>query len=191
MDGAVYFGLTLPKFGLPPDLFALYKTLVILAGIICALLLVREMLRQKKRVPLLLLVPALAQYGWFIEGGALKGFIEFVPAYHSLQYLLIAWAIHLKERGDEGHIRRDALAAGMETTRWLALNVAGGVFLFYLLPLLASKAFATNAYAAAGITVAAVQIHHFFVDGVIWKLRNPRVGQPLMTSLPELTGKNI
>lgn len=188
-DGAVYFGLTLPKFGLPPDLFLLYKALVILAGIICALLLMREALRQKKRLPLLLVVPALAQYGWFMEGGALHGFIEFVPAYHSLQYLLIAWAINLKERADEGRVPRAPLAAGLESARWLGLNIAGGVFLFALLPWLAGKAFSTNAYAAAGMTMAAVQIHHFFVDGVIWKLRNPRVSQPLMTSLPELTGK--
>jgi hypothetical protein len=26
------------------------------------------------------------------------------------------------------------------------------------------------------VVMAGVQIHHFFVDGVIWKIRNPRIG---------------
>jgi len=31
-------------------------------------------------------------------------------------------------------------------------------------------------------------VHHFFVDGVIWKLKNPRVQSPTMTTLAQLTG---
>ena len=32
---------------------------------------------------------------------------------------------------------------------------------------------------SVAVIIAGVQIHHFFVDGVIWKLRNPRVANPL------------
>jgi hypothetical protein len=32
---------------------------------------------------------------------------------------------------------------------------------------------------ASAVLIAGIQIHHFFVDGVIWKLRNPRVANPL------------
>ena len=36
------------------------------------------------------------------------------------------------------------------------------------------------------VTSAAVQLHHFFVDGVIWKLANPRVRSPLMANVVRL-----
>ena len=34
------------------------------------------------------------------------------------------------------------------------------------------------------VVAAAIQIHHFFVDGVIWKLRDARVGSFLSSSVP-------
>jgi hypothetical protein len=46
----------------------------------------------------------------------------------------------------------------------------------------ASAAFVT------GVILSAVQIHHFFVDGVIWKLKSPAVSSPLMVNLNELVG---
>ena len=39
---------------------------------------------------------------------------------------------------------------------------------------------------AIGVLQSTVQIHHFFVDGVIWKLKNPRISAALNTSLDEL-----
>src|SRR5207237_9837948 len=44
---------------------------------------------------------------------------------------------------------------------------------------------------AFGLVIAAVNIHHFFVDGVIWKLREPATSSALMTSLAELGGPAI
>ena len=38
------------------------------------------------------------------------------------------------------------------------------------------------------IFFAAIQIHHFFVDGVIWKLKNKTVSHPLMMSVDDITG---
>lgn len=184
-----YFTLKIPTFGLPPGLFPLYKALIITAGIITLVLLLIEAWKQNKRVPLILMLVPFTQYVWFIAGAGVAGFQEFVPGYHSLQYLLIAWAINLKEREDEGRVKPTPWHASLESLRWFALNIAGGAFLFFLLPLAGGMVFPVDPYVAGGIVVAAVQIHHFFVDGVIWKLRNPRVGQPLMTSWPELTGR--
>lgn len=186
-----YYGMLLPTFGLPPGLFPIYKLFMLATGALSVVLLLRNAWRNHRRIPLLIVVPPLAQYAWFVGGAGVAGFQEFVPAYHSLQYLLIAWVINLKDRVDEGQIQRTLPAVRLETLRWFALNVAGGAFLFYLLPSMAGKTFSIDPYAATGITIAAVQIHHFFVDGVIWKLRNPKVGQPLMTSWPELTGRMV
>ncbi len=37
-----------------------------------------------------------------------------------------------------------------------------------------------------GVTIIAVQIHHFFVDGVIWKLGRKSVSSPLMVNLHDM-----
>jgi hypothetical protein len=42
--------------------------------------------------------------------------------------------------------------------------------------------------ATAGILAAAVNIHHFFVDGVIWKLRYAATSSALMMNIAELAG---
>jgi hypothetical protein len=42
-----------------------------------------------------------------------------------------------------------------------------------------------------GVVLAAIQIHHFFVDGVIWKLRRTSVSSPLMENVPSLYAKAL
>jgi hypothetical protein len=39
---------------------------------------------------------------------------------------------------------------------------------------------------ATGVIFVAIQIHHFFVDGVIWKLKRSTVASPLLGDLHEL-----
>jgi hypothetical protein len=42
---------------------------------------------------------------------------------------------------------------------------------------------------SSAIVLAGLQMHHFFVDGVIWRLRNSSVRNPLSSSIPELFGR--
>jgi hypothetical protein len=41
---------------------------------------------------------------------------------------------------------------------------------------------------ATGVVLAGVQMHHFFVDGVIWKLRRTTPASPLMVNLSDMLG---
>ena len=105
-----------------------------------------------------------------------------IPFFHSLQYLLIAWAMQLRERREVGALAPDGRGVLSETGRWWILNVVGGALLFWALPE-ATRALGVPRAAAGPVLFAAVQIHHFFVDGVIWKLRNPKVSAPLLVDL--------
>ncbi len=184
-----YYGIILPLLGLPPFLWDVFQWILALSAVASVLLIARCAKTTHQRVSVLIFVPAVTQFVWFIPGGAIEGFREFVPAYHSLQYLFIAWIMQLREKQVERNLAPSRRYVRLETLRWLAVNVAGGVFLFYLLPTGAQQlGFAAEPFQTWGIVIAAVQIHHFFVDGVIWKLKNPAVGQPLMTDLDELQG---
>lgn len=94
---------------------------------------------------------------------------------HSAQYL---WITHY-------HARRDAEARGARewrSSRYAAALVIGGIALFvpapWLLSYVAHVDFSTSMLACAAV----VNIHHFIVDGVVWKLRDARVASRLVGS---------
>jgi len=60
--------------------------------------------------------------------------------------------------------------------------------LFYYLP----RLFVTetrSVFFVSGIVLAAVNLHHFFVDGVIWKLRSEAVVSPLLENVRDAVMK--
>ena len=59
---------------------------------------------------------------------------------------------------------------------------------FYLLPHLVVW-FGAPVGLATAVIIAAIQIHHYFVDGVIWKLRTRSVVSPLLLNIPDLIKK--
>jgi hypothetical protein len=184
--GAQYYGIAYPGFGVPHGLPVAANILTYASGAVFLLLLAQRCWRERKLPPLMYLLPAATQYVWFYVAGAHPGFAEFVPFFHGLQYLVIAWAMNLSGRALERKEPATRRFAFGESAKWYAINVVGGAALFYVLPLIAADATGTTKALATGIVLAAVQIHHFFVDGVIWKLKSPAVASPLLVNIPEM-----
>ena len=65
-------------------------------------------------------------------------------------------------------------------------NMLGGFALFWGLPHAATWIGGYDLNLTTAVFFSAIQIHHFFVDGVIWKLKNPRVLSPLLVNLDDL-----
>lgn len=165
-----FFGVRYPSLGLP--VWTAWACAALMAG--GGLLFAWEAWKRRRGLPWLLLVPPLAQFVWFVPGARQPGFLETVPFFHGLQYLLVAWFMQMRE--GQGGLKA-------ESARWIAWNLAGYGLLFWVLPRLAAASSGLPFPQAAAIAIAAVQIHHFFVDGVIWRLRDPRVGEPLTERL--------
>jgi len=157
-----------------------------MCGLLFLLLVVNWCVSNRRVLPPIVLLPAGAQLLWFVVGAGDANFNAFVPFFHSLQYLLIAWSMHLKERLDTKGIEPSRRYVARETLRWGVLIVAAGAFLFWMLPHTLASSTGLGFQVAAPIVLAAVQIHHFFVDGVIWKLKNPKVSSPLLVNLEQL-----
>lgn len=181
-----FFGVAFPALGLPPVVAQIGQGVMLALGASVLLLLVVRPLAQRRRVAWMALVPAATQYVWFGLGQQLPSFAEFIPAFHSLQYLLIAWSVQLKERLDEQQVAGSERFVSEETLRWAAANIAGGFALFWGLPHAVSWLGGHDIGVTTAIFFAAIQIHHFFVDGVIWKLKNPRVLSPMLVHLDDL-----
>jgi tetratricopeptide (TPR) repeat protein len=92
---------------------------------------------------------------------------------HSTQYLWIT----------SYYQRKEARAAG--DSRWsfshyLVTLIAGGIALFIPGPWIVSRVFHAD-FAASFLTFTAlVNIHHFILDGAIWKLRDSRIAAVLL-----------
>ena len=101
---------------------------------------------------------------------------------HSAQYLWITSYYQRKEA-------RAAGQASWSLSRYLLTLVAGGIALFIPGPWLASRLFHAD-FAASFLTFTAlVNIHHFILDGKIWKLRDSRIGVLLLNKGSESTAK--
>ncbi|MGB8593447.1 MAG: tetratricopeptide repeat protein [Candidatus Acidiferrales bacterium] len=126
----------------------------------------------------------LTQSLWFVLPTALEfGYRLAVPQtryssgilalLHSTQYLWIT----------SYYARREARAAGNSAWRmpmYFATLIAGGIGLFIAGPWLVSYAFHYDFAVSFLIFTALVNIHHFMLDGAIWKLRDTRVSSLLV-----------
>jgi Tfp pilus assembly protein PilF len=100
---------------------------------------------------------------------------------HSTQYLWITSYYQKKE----------ARAAGdshWSFSRYLVTLIAGGIALFIPGPWIVSRIFHAD-FAASFLTFTAlVNIHHFVLDGAIWKLRDSRIAALLLDGQQKSSG---
>jgi tetratricopeptide (TPR) repeat protein len=140
--------------------------------------------RSSLRTILPVLTLTVTQFLWFL----LPAVIELVSGHeipqtryssgllavlHSTQYLWITSYYQKKE----------ARAAGdshWSFSRYLVTLIAGGIALFIPGPWIVSRIFHAD-FAASFLTFTAlVNIHHFILDGAIWKLRDSRIASLLL-----------
>ncbi len=101
---------------------------------------------------------------------------------HSAQYLWITSYFARREAVGEG-------AAGKRNWRpfaYFAVLVLGGIALFVPGPWLASRAFHHDFTSSFLIFTSLVNIHHFILDGAIWKLRDGRIASLLLNSREQI-----
>ena len=184
------FGISYPTLALPAWSAVAAEVVMAVAGLVLLGFALRWCLANRRMLPPILLVPALAQYFWFVPGSSPEAYLVFTPLFHSLQYLLIAWAMQVKQKMDREAIAPSWRYVRSATVSWVARNMVGGIVLFIGVPALLLWVDLPTA-AIFGIVAAGVNIHHFFVDGVIWKLRSSRTASPLMVSMADLAGPRL
>lgn len=98
---------------------------------------------------------------------------------HSVQYLWITTFYARKEAA----FKR---LTGWKPLAYFAALIVGGIALFIPGPWLASYVFHYDYSASFLIFTALVNIHHFILDGAIWKLRDGRIASLLLNSKQEI-----
>jgi hypothetical protein len=140
--------------------------------------------RTRSLPPARVVVPWLALFGWYALLRRDPTSLVVVQAAHSLQYLVFPLRIE--------ETRRDPSARPLTARRaalWLGALLVLGVGVFAGIPALFRLCYVgaggTDAVANAFLLVflSAVNIHHFFIDGCLYKLRNPAVRRDLFAHL--------
>jgi tetratricopeptide (TPR) repeat protein len=99
---------------------------------------------------------------------------------HSAQYLWITSYYARREANAEGRAKWHPLA-------YFAVLVAGGIGLFIPGPWISSRLFHFDFTRSFLIFTALVNLHHFLLDGAIWKLRDGRIANLLLNSQVRLS----
>jgi tetratricopeptide (TPR) repeat protein len=101
---------------------------------------------------------------------------------HSAQYIWVTSYYARKEADGEQRSSWRPLA-------YFSILIAGGIALFIPGPWLASKLFHFDFAVSFLIFTALVNIHHFILDGAIWKLRDGRIAQLLLNSQERISSE--
>lgn len=186
-DPVMRYGVMIPVIHFPAWFGILMVAVMGAAGAALLCFVIAWSRARRRLLPPIVLLPAVTQLIWFLPGKQTAMFYEFIPLFHSLQYLYIAWAMQIGLRmsetgGADGAGAQRSIAH--ESLRWLLRNCAGGIAMFIALPWLLFW-IDLPMVTIAGVVVAALNIHHFFVDGVIWKLRNTAAASPLMMNVAD------
>ena len=185
-----FYGMSIPSVVVPAWMSPAAQAVMCTGALVFAGFATAWCVRERRMLPPIVLLPGLAHFVWFVPGTGVKPFLLVIPFFHSLQYLLIALAMQLKIRLDVAGAERSWRRIRTEAVRWSVRNIIGGVLLFLGIPALLSwlqLPFLT----VAGIVAAAVNIHHFFVDGVIWKLRDASSSSALLMNVTELSRPSL
>jgi len=119
-------------------------------------------------------VPTLLEVGYGLRVPQTRYSTGVLAVMHSAQYIWVT----------SYYAKREALAesggAGWHPWKYFGALTAGGIALFVPGPWLVSYAFHYDFTASFLIFTALVNIHHFILDGAIWKLRDGRIASLLL-----------
>ena len=193
-----YWGLSYIVFDVPDPLLAAATAAVVVSTFVVCRDLVARWLRERALPVNGLIGYACGVYIWLMVSRFDPLLLLVVPVFHSLQYMVVVWRYQLNaERRPGGRSRRGgtSLAALMGTyparlARFALLAGVLGVVGFWWGPQLLDAvvdydraSFGTTAFLFMAWTF--INIHHYFIDNVIWRRDNADMREHLFRPLRE------
>jgi hypothetical protein len=186
LSKSVYYGFIYESFNFSPDIMS-YCYLPV--GITLAAVLITHLhkyFREHTIFPLSAIVCYLSIYVWFIPIFYNPTYYYTVPFFHSLQYLLFVYAFRrnkVQSQTTNSDEQGSQMKNDIRLYGYLLLSVVLGAIFFSFLPnyLDSLKIFNTIPGTVEGAATAMfvftifINIHHYFIDNVIWKGSNPEI----------------
>lgn len=129
--------------------------------------------REGKSIPLRVWLPWVATFSWYLMIDVHPAAFFLLQAFHALQYLTFPIRVEINEYTQPGHKWRHLIA-------YYVILVVVGLFAFEW----ATLFHVSDARLQLGTaTMVVINIHHYFIDAVIWKIRDPEVRRSLFGHL--------
>ena len=141
--------------------------------------------RTKKRIPLPALLPWIAIYFWYVLVYIHEYALILLQLSHSLQYLCFTSRVEMNLSSGQASSSRVRLLGIPLSVCLLYMAMLGSGWLVFelgrVVPVTTSQGQVIQV--GLGLLAIIVNIHHYFVDGVIWKISNPNVRRDLFAHL--------
>ncbi|MEO2016967.1 MAG: hypothetical protein ABGZ53_21640 [Fuerstiella sp.] len=123
--------------------------------------------------------PWIAIFLWYALIGVHPGLFDLLQIFHALQYLIFPLRVEVNQYSTTRDVTETrAILHGI--AYYLVLVIVGLVV--FEGPSI-SQVWGDKNFALQALIASAVNIHHYMIDGVIWKLRNPEVRKTLFAHL--------
>ena len=162
-----------------------WMTLAALASSVCGLAALGMMVRRTGRLPTLRMVaPWVAIHLWYVLLYREPAAIFWAQNAHALQYLLFPMRVEMnRSQAETANPER----LGKHMLAYYLGTVVLGLIVMQLMPEFLQLGIHRLGYGSLPVQlgiVAFVNIHHYFIDNFIWKLRNPVVRRELFAHVP-------
>jgi hypothetical protein len=127
--------------------------------------------REEKRIPVRVWLPWVATFSWYVMVDVHPASFFLLQAFHAFQYLMFPVRVEINEYTNPRHRWRHLFFY------YIALVLVGLVAFEWSDLFSASDAMLPVATA----TMMVINLHHYFIDAVIWKIRDPKVRQSLFS----------
>jgi hypothetical protein len=182
------FGIAYAAINITLPIVWAFAAAVSVSSLLVAAVLIQHARAHKGAIPINgILAYVAALYPWLLLAREpIVGLL--IPAFHSLQYLIIVWRVQLNVEGARPGAddrvewaRRLGLSLRRDTARFVGFLGTGfvlGLLGFWLLPLLADFYVAYD-HAEYGPQLFLflfwifINIHHYFIDNAMWRKENP------------------
>lgn len=170
--------------GLPHELVQGLAVVAVLSSAATLLFLGRSWLSERQLPWAGVVAYAVSLYAWLMFGRVSPLWLMVFPALHSIQYLAVVWRYQANLEGAASRVpagvaeRASPRGLIMSLVRFGLLGLLLGVVGFWCAPLLLDAVVPYN-HAIFGGTMfmfilwVFMNVHHFFLDNVIWRRENP------------------
>lgn len=156
------------------------KVIGILGLVLPAMLFVWLWKRHGKPIPLISLLVILTNAIWFVVFPLIEG-VVWATVFHGIQYLAIVLIFHVRDRLSDPANKHGVVWHVM----WFyGMCLALGYAMFNCMPF-GFVAIGFGQAESVLLVVAAINIHHFIVDGYIWKLGRNDANAKIVEASPE------
>lgn len=179
------WGVPLPFANFPRPIHYVAEIFLAVMVLVFAVMVFRKFIKEKKFMPMptVTMTVGVGLLGMMSGYGGIIAWLWAPPFLHGAQYCLISLSYYLKEKGLPNGMSSSQIAKACLTApaiKWMAWAIMGGNLIYIVIPHIMFE-FGWSFMAMVSVIQGCVNFHHFLTDGAIWKLRDSKTRQILIS----------